>query len=245
MSIKNAIKPYGEAITTGMPSSILPGMYRTILFDLGVDEVRFDNLLLKYTIRTSEALFKKEKESGKDPSVSKRISSTRSSLRDALMRSSMTWKVLIKGIEALNVKEASFGFQLWYNDDNQGTVSVMKTVRFDDPNLDTNKILSEIFGAIMGEMNVSQDRFLELMALYIQRSKIPQNSGGIASVRAMLQKELFKENISWNVFVKGLLLLDVGRFVFAIQLKHQRGSYTEHKCSVILDQFAEIDTNDE
>lgn len=244
MSIKNITKPYGEVITSGAPGSILPGIYRTILYDLGVDEVRFDNLLLKYTIRTSEGLFKKEKAEGKEPSVSKRISSTRSSLRDALMRSVMTWKILIKGIEALNVKEAAFGFQLWYNNEDQGTVSVMKTVKLSDPNVDTNKILSEIFAGIMGEMNVSQDRFLELMALYIQRSNIPRNSGGIASVRAMLQKELFKDNISWNVFIKGLLLLDVGRFVFAIQLKHQRGSYTEHKCSVILDQFAEFDNDD-
>lgn len=241
MSLKNAIKPYGEMITSGMPESVLPGMFRTILHDLGIDEVRFDNLLHKYTVKTSEEQFAREKKEGKEPSVSKRISSARSSLRDALMRSVMTWKVLIKGIEALNATEASFGFQLWFNDENQPSVSVMKRVVFSDKEVNTNNVLSDVYSAIMGEMGVTQKRFVELMALYISRANIPRDSAGIASVRAMLQKELLKEGISWKVFVKGLLLLDVRQFVFVIQLKHRRGNFTEHRCSIILDQYTDYD----
>lgn len=235
MSLKDEIKPYGDEITTGMPDSILSGLYRTVLNQLNIEESRFTNLVHKFTARTSGNL------------DSKALSGIRSNYRTGLLKSVMTWKVFMKGFQVINVTDISIGFQIWFNDDKVEPISVLAHIdlRLDRPEEADEyfeTVLSKLLGEIMLAANVHTARFSELLTLYIRRTNLPVNIETVSSIKGKLKKDFSAKRISWKVFIKGLMFMDVCKFVFAVKLQHRRGDHTEHRRSIILDQhITEID----
>lgn len=232
MNLRDEIKPYGEEITTGMPDSILSGLYRTVLNDLGIEEVRFINLVHKYIERTSS------------PTGAKELSSVKGNFRNELLKSVMTWKVFVKGLQVINIVKCRIGIQVWFNDQTKESISVAADLQLFTPKEHKevprdDKFLSEIFRQMMFVMNVDTARFQQLMALYIKRSHVPRNMREISSARGNIKKELMNEKMSWKVFVKGLVFLDIAEFVIAIDLYHRRGDITTHRRAIILDQMAD------
>lgn len=93
---KHAIQPIEEPITTGDSDSILASLFRIILHKEGITGAKFNSQLAKYIIKANI------------PRNIKEISSIRGNLKKELLRTSMSWKVFIKGIMFLNV----FKFEL-------------------------------------------------------------------------------------------------------------------------------------
>lgn len=237
MSLKDAIKPYGEQITTGMPDSILSGLYRTVLNDLGIEEVRFVNLVHRYIERTTA------------PSGAKELSSNKGNFRNELLKSVMTWKVFVKGLQVINVVNCRVGIQVWFNNPDQPTISVAKDMQLFTPKEHKelprdDGFLSTMFGQLMLAMNMNQVKFQQLMALYIKRSHVQRNMVAISSARGNIKKELMNKKISWKVFIKGLVVLDVSHFVFRVDLTHRRGDITTHSRSIIIDQMPDQMSDD-
>jgi hypothetical protein len=89
---KNQSRPYGEDIKSGTTDSVLASMFRTVLHDLGITPSRFDRLLDRYvdSIHVTNV---------------KEASSQKGNLRKELLKSSMSWKVFVKGLVFLNIKK--------------------------------------------------------------------------------------------------------------------------------------------
>lgn len=229
MSPKDNIKPYREDIDVGQPDSILSGLYRTILHELGIEESRWESLVHKYITRTIKDVSAKE------------LSSVRSNFRNELMKSVMTWKVFNKGLQVINIKEYDVGLQVWFNDESRESVSALRTVKLnvpaDDKQFSYDTALSYLFNQLMVEMHMDPVLYSELLVLYIRRSKVPINQKEISSERGNVNKELTNPRMSWKVSIKGLNFLDVKNFVFVVRLKHFRGDSTSHKRYITLEQF--------
>ncbi len=236
MSIKDTVVPFKESILNRSVDSALPIFFRNIMEDLNIDEGRFLVNVDKYVRKTIE------------PENFKEISSIRTNLRKELMRPVMTWKVFIRGLKVLNVKQFDFAVKAEIDrkggDEGPTEVTVVYRVCLDpkaskEPNAinKTDIVLATAFKAIMHKLGVNISRFMKLIADYIVRSNVPINTKEISSTRGNLKKELFKNAITWKVFVKGLSFLQVKRFTLYIYLHHYRGTITEHYLPVNLDDI--------
>jgi hypothetical protein len=239
MNIKDVIVPYKDPIPTRSVDSVLPVFYREILKDLTIDEGRFLVCVEKYVRRTI------------DPNDIKEISSIRGNLKKELLRSVMTWKVFIKGLQVINVRKFDLALHVEImrkeNEEGPKEVAVVYKVNL-DPKLPklvgevtkTDSLLAMLFKDIMFKMGVNAQHFMRLIADYIFKANIPANVKEISSTRGNLKKELFKSSITWKVFIKGLSFLHVKRFTLGIYLHHHNGKVTEHKRSVNLDDIYEL-----
>lgn len=109
-----------------------------------------------------------------------------------------------------------------------GTVDVgpdnIDTLPVDSGNF-TNKMLS--FGKYDSLMN---------MFVLDKRNCIASNRKDQSSARGNLQKEIFKADMSWKVFTKGLRFLGVRSFELTITLHHHNGRSSIHSESVNIGQ---------
>jgi hypothetical protein len=85
-------KPFGDDIRNGTSDSVLASLFKTILMDLGITAMRFDQLIDRYMVA---ALISNIKE----------VSSQRGNLKKELLKSQMSWKVFIKGLVFLNISK--------------------------------------------------------------------------------------------------------------------------------------------
>lgn len=224
------IQPYDEDITSGIAGSILSGLYRTILHELAIEESRFENLVQKYISRHA-------------PEVSSKTqSSIKTNYSSELLKSDMTWRVFVKGLKIVNIDEVHVGFQLWFSHDKPSIASVQHLVLKDHSEDEFDKVLSAFFSDMMRQAGVIPANLTDMLTDYIIRSNTPVTEGSMASARGYIKKELFKDRMSWKVFVKALIFLNVSRFVIEVQLKHRRGDVTRHRRSVILDQLQTVNT---
>lgn len=239
MNIKDVIVPYRDPIPVRSVDSVLPVFYREILKDLTIDEGRFLVCVEKYVRRTIE------------PKDVMEISSIRGNLKKELLRSVMTWKVFIKGLQVINIRKFDLALHVEIarkDSENRPTeAAVVYRVNLDpnsskvaDEIVKTDTLLALFFKEIMFRLGVNTQHFMRLIADYITKANIPANIKEISSTRGNLKKELFKNTITWKVFIKGLSFLHVRRFTLGIYLHHQNGKVTEHKKSVNLDDIYEI-----
>ena len=114
---KSETMPYEQEIKTGTPNSILASLYRQILQDIGIDGVKFNYLMAKYI------------QAAKIPNNTMEVASTRGNLKRELMKTAMSWKTIVKGILALNVRRFDITITLHHA---KGTVtSHSKSVTLD------------------------------------------------------------------------------------------------------------------
>lgn len=88
---KRQVKPFGAEIRTGSVGGILARLYRTILHDLGITTDRYEALMTRYIQKAQLDPNRKDK------------AAARAGLSKELLKESMTWKTLIKGINFLGV----------------------------------------------------------------------------------------------------------------------------------------------
>ena len=229
MSYKEAIRPFGDEINTGSPGSILSGLYRAILKELGIEEARFRMFVDRYVESTSNGCDSKE------------LSSMKGNARNELLKSVMTWKVFLKGLSVLNITQFEIAVQL-YMDDDKDNVALVKRVTLSRNKIEAEKqiensgtILSGIFKEAMFQMDIDIDKFNEYVHAFIQRAGVPQNLKEISSARGNLKKELLKPAMTWNLFIKGMVFLKVKKFDIGISLHHFNGKITQHYRSIVLD----------
>ena len=238
MNIKDVIVPFGELVQTRSVDSVLPILYREIISDLGIEEGRFLVNIDKFVRKTIA------------PENFKEISSIRGNLRKELLRPVMTWKVFIRGLKVLNIRQFVLSIKAEVPNKEDPDTPTIIAVAYRivlDPKLivddtralyQTESVLASAFKDIMFKMGVNPQRFMQLISDYIIKAKIPTNMKEVSSTRGNLKKELFKKAITWKVFVKGLAFLHVQRFTITIGLHHWRGDVTEHKFPVKIDDLS-------
>jgi uncharacterized protein with PIN domain len=98
-------------------------------------------------------------------------------------------------------------------------------------------VLSKLFCQMLSHPELNYDdlrNWNNLMQRYItdKRNAIAQNNKDQSSARGNLRKELLKEKMSWNVFVKGMRFMDLEGFEIIIKAHHRNGKITVHSESV-------------
>ena len=110
-------------------------------------------------------------------------------------------------------------------------------------------VLSKLFCQMLSHPELNYDdlrNWNNLMHRYItdKRNAIPQNNRDQSSARGNLRKELLKEKMSWNVFVKGMRFMDLEGFEIIIKAHHRNGKITTHSESVGLGDRIEYTTQE-
>ena len=108
----------------------------------------------------------------------------------------------------------------------------------------SDSILASLFRTILDDLNVNMSRFNILIAKYIIKANIPLNVKEVSSTRGNLKKELLRSVMTWKVFIKGLLFLNVLKFDITVKLYHLNGKVTEHGKTIILDQNEQLNLDD-
>lgn len=93
-------------------------------------------------------------------------------------------------------------------------------------------VLARLFRKLVVDLDYDDvNKWNYLMNMYIadRRNAIPRNKREQASARGNLQKELLKDEMSWNVFIKGLKFLNLKGYELVLVAHHQDGTHTSHK----------------
>lgn len=98
----------------------------------------------------------------------------------------------------------------------------------------TDSVLSGLFRVIMFNLNIDITKFSRLMDRYIINAGIPHNAKESTSIRGNLKKELLSDKMSWKVFIKGLMFLNIQKFELHITLYHHNNIVTEHSKIIVL-----------
>lgn len=228
-SRKTKVKPFGVEIHSGSVGGILSRLYRRILFDLPVDEDRYNALMARYIQRCQNDAHRGER------------LAARMSLSQELMKESMTWKTWIKGLSFLRVNQFNFTAEL-HHEDGQVTKHTV-TASTDKSDAEVGVILADLYRMILRDLNIDTVAYDGYMERYIVKTHLNLNRKDKASVRASVSKELLKEkeNMTWKTWIKGLVFLNIDRLVIHATLHHDiNRRITEHETSV---KIGDLDPN--
>lgn len=113
------------------------------------------------------------------------------------------------------------------------------------------QILANIYQRIHAELSIRPERFLQIMDRYTRKINVGKelSTNALSTARGNLRKELFKDSLSWRVFLKGLHVLAVSRVDIRITLHHSNKRQTVHDTSIQLSddesEVVELDLEDE
>lgn len=104
-----------------------------------------------------------------------------------------------------------------------------------------DSVLAVLFQKILLDLRIRENQFHRLMESFLMN---PRNAriGDVkdrSRARGNLKKELFKNTMTWRVFIKGMRFLNIPRFELVIRLHHRNHTMTEHNIVVALDELGE------
>ncbi len=221
---KHKVRPFQMLIRTGGSGAVLARLIRTIMFDLGISEQdRYDALMIRY-IQKAQFL----------PDAAKQEAS-RIGLSKELLKESITWKTLLKGLEFLNVKQVEFEVVL-----NRDAGESIHGISFEPAGeKQVGKILGSLLAQIFHELDIRGEEYSALMEAYIEKSRAVIHKRQKATIRASVSKELLKPIITWKTFMKGLVFIGVKQFTIRAKLYHSVKPVTMHQISVYIDNIEE------
>jgi hypothetical protein len=92
-----------------------------------------------------------------------------------------------------------------------------------------NHVLWDLFCHIIASLNMTVFTWNSLMVTYVKKQeKHFQNRRDTASIRGNLNKEFTRGNMTWKVFCKGLMFLQVVKFKITLDLTFGNGRHTTH-----------------
>lgn len=220
--------PLGANISTGGPGSILAQLFRTILFDAGLDtEERFSALIGRYVHRAANL-----------PNASKEMAK-RQGLGAELRKTSFTWKTFIRGLDFHGVASLDLCLEIC---DKQGVWTTHRATRklsaLMNPANNEGEILASLLKSILFDLNISGQAYEDRLERYMTRSKAGVAPSERATIRASINKELMKPRLSWNFFINGLLFVGVCKFKIKLTLVHHRGVVREHELVANIDEIS-------
>ena len=109
-----------------------------------------------------------------------------------------------------------------------------ETIGSKSNNGSADNALSNIYTGILFDLGINQNRFNILLERYLTVANIPNNLKEISTFRGNIKKELLKNTMSWKVFIKGLVFLNVTSFTITIKLNHASGRNSLHSKTINL-----------
>jgi hypothetical protein len=114
------------------------------------------------------------------------------------------------------------------NEKNKNIYSLLNSS--DKKENEARNVLSKLFRRICRECNILPSRYDMLMKKYLDdpRNKIPKEGKKRSSDRNNLNKELARDDMTYNTFLKALRLLAPERVKLTVSLEWRAGIVTEH-----------------
>lgn len=238
ISRKSKTVPFGKKILEGPPGSILANSFRGIMFDLGMDEDRYNALMERYVAKALRFAAKHENYAA------------RAGLSAELMKAVQSWKTYVKGLQFLAAKECIFTVHLWHDRELGAHYPALTkhSVRFNvndyendsgDEDDDTaltgpGRVLGMLSETITVDLGLTQEDLDLRLNNYIKRAYVGTQRKNLASIRAGLQKELNKSCLTWKTFVKRLNVLGAVKFKVSLTMTHFTGKSTTHTSEPIV-----------
>lgn len=222
---KHQVRPLDSDIRTGNTGAILAKLIRTIFADIGIKEQdRYEALFVRYV------------QKAQNHPDAKRMMALRAGLEKELLKTSISWKTFMRGFDFLNV--ASFEFKIALERKGSDDVSVHGVAAKPMEDSRAGEVLASLLHQIFFDLQIAHDgkRWNDLIHQYIDqstRSTIEKRQR--ATMRAGISKEIAKSNMTWKIFIKGLMILEVQAFTIRMEIKHANGKRTIHLCRVIID----------
>lgn len=100
-----------------------------------------------------------------------------------------------------------------------------------------NGVLARLFRTMLKDLGVDGARWGSLMSDYLTdpRNAVPENKRDKTSARGNINKELFRPQMTWKVFFKGLRFLKIAEFEIQIITVRKNGQRYVHVTNVVLD----------
>lgn len=107
-----------------------------------------------------------------------------------------------------------------------------------------NGVLTRLFRKILADLDIGPKRFDSLLEQFIRDSFSGKTSSPKVqtSMRGNLMKEFIKRQMTWKVFCKALLILQVVEFQLALKIKRRNGSESTH--SLKMEWGADLSTEE-
>lgn len=195
---------------------VLSRMYRTILSNRAVGWQKWNTLLTHYLDRSY----------GNIPVSIDKITNDRGNLRKALGSSYMTWPTFCKGIEIFNPQKALFEVSL-----DMGGVLVKHEVDilFKDEEGSPGK-LTQIFRTLCAKAGKDFRNLSQEIDAYLNNPKFRVKTQGRqrGNDKGNLKREVVRDEITWDVLLKGLRSLNPAVTHFKVTLEWSPGQTTEH-----------------
>lgn len=220
----SAINPFtldlNRQIKTGSVNSMLTRLFIEMLKSMNVDTMMYENRIDQYI--TNAGLPKNIKE----------LSSVRGNIKKELSKPSMSWKVFLKSMVFLGVKEFKLSIH-FKNNHTDNLESIDQTYVFDyktinmklfggtdreKDEVEETNVLHSLYQKIHQtfiQCGVSEQDMVES---YVQKAMINTDERDLSSIKGSIKKEISRGNMTWRVFIKGLCFLGIEHYVIALDV---------------------------
>lgn len=214
------------------PGIILAKIFRTLLFELGVNIDRYQYFMCNFIKQL-------------DLNNNYKISSLINNLSKEVFHDSVSWKVFIKALLFLGTTKFTIFIKI-----NEEADIVYHTVDIADKSVANNlfcfsgseendeevklgKHLKDFLTAVVVKNSMKLE-YSEAIADYIEYLKSIRRFSN-KSLKGNLTKELRKDNISWKVFIKGLIVYGITSPVIGVTIYDRSGKHHTVSFGVNLD----------
>lgn len=96
-------------------------------------------------------------------------------------------------------------------------------------------VLAQLFRQLWAEMNTGAFGWSQLMQQYLNNpaNGVKNNAKDRATARGNLNKELFREKLSWNVFMKAMRFFDAIKVTFTVKMEFRTGKTIESSVVIV------------
>lgn len=213
---KTSSIPFGAIIHSGDAGAILSRSWMTILHDLGITIERYHALMTRYITRVVP-----------DPNRNVKVE-IRQALAQELMKSSITWKTFVRGLDFLNVEEYEVGVHCKLED--QSFYVSEHSQEFRENVVGT--ILANLMFQVMERTMRTPEETTHRLDVHQKRTYGKKKVKASGSVRSALLKEMTRENITIKNFIKGLSICGCNEVILEYVLHHANGRTTKHQVQI-------------
>lgn len=226
MSSNHLEEKSSESLSEGKPKSgradgILASIFQGMRERFNVSDIRFNSLITSYVTRRSD-LIKGD------------ATNYKGNLERVVRQDRLTWSNFLRLIAVINVKDFELSVII-LDDEKRLTKSTVVVDLRNGPDTDeAEAALAKLYKKILENLQVNATFLWNCLNNYAKLNRPNASSIEVQNFRGHLKKELLKKKISWNVFVKGIVLLEREAFRIEIRLRHFSGNITIHLQDVYL-----------
>lgn len=230
------------------PEGLLCAFYRQIQFEKAIGLSKFTALLHDYYNKHPQRL----------PKGKADLSSARNYLWTELSRPKLSWKFFCEGMSFLGDEDFDFYIRIYLPNGEQSISHVhvgltqdkideikqafkgpQKELAFEldrQSDLSVNHALATLYQSILFSHGIAPDsaEFKDIISRYVDRLDFGETKKKKGSEKGNLHKSLTKDIMTWDVFIKGLHVLNVVKFDMAVRSQGPLNRPVDFKRSVIL-----------